>query len=247
MLVERVLPPVVALLPRRGMGVAAERTRRGRLGRDAVTPLTIGCAMSDPPAGDGGSAVEPTQADPLPEAVLLDPPDLPKGDRAVPPWMSRAIALAAGWVVLLFAAYWVLGRLRTLLVMVVVAFFLSLAMEPAVDRLAKRGWRRGARPRSCSVACWSSPSSSWPRPGRSSPGRPATSSITHPGTCATSNGSSTTTSASTSTPMPWCVSSGVGTVHSTTTVGSFRARSVSRSPSGGGCSISSPCSSSRST
>jgi predicted PurR-regulated permease PerM len=58
--------------------------------------------------------------------------------------MSRAIALAAGWVVLLFAAYWALDRLRTLLIMVLVALFLSLAMEPAVDRLARRGWRRGS-------------------------------------------------------------------------------------------------------
>ena len=62
----------------------------------------------------------------------------------MPPWLSRAIALAAGWVVLLFAAYWALGRLRTLLIMILVAFFLSLAMEPAVDRLARRGWRRGS-------------------------------------------------------------------------------------------------------
>jgi predicted PurR-regulated permease PerM len=62
----------------------------------------------------------------------------------LPPWVSRAFALAAGWVVLLFTAYWALNRLRTLLVMVLVAFFLSLAMEPAVDRLARRGWRRGS-------------------------------------------------------------------------------------------------------
>ena len=83
--------------------------------------------MSDESAGDSAS-----------------PPAVSKDDRSVPPWLSRAIALAAGWVVLLFAAYWALGRLRTLLVMVLVAFFLSLAMEPAVDHLARRGWRRGS-------------------------------------------------------------------------------------------------------
>jgi predicted PurR-regulated permease PerM len=77
------------------------------------------------------------------EPVILEPP-APASDRAVPPWLHRAIALAAGWVVLLFAAYWILGRLRTLLIMILVAFFLSLAMEPAVDRLARRGWRRGS-------------------------------------------------------------------------------------------------------
>jgi predicted PurR-regulated permease PerM len=100
--------------------------------------------MSDPSGSDGGPGAEPTRAEPLPEPVLLEPPAVPKGDRSVPPWLSRAIALAAGWVVLLVAGYWALQRLRTLLVMVLVAFFLSLAMEPAVDRLARRGWRRGS-------------------------------------------------------------------------------------------------------
>jgi predicted PurR-regulated permease PerM len=37
----------------------------------------------------------------------------------------------------------VLRELRTLIIMVFVALFLSLAMEPAVARLARRGWRRG--------------------------------------------------------------------------------------------------------
>lgn len=43
----------------------------------------------------------------------------------------------------LLLAYWALVRLQTLLVMVLVAVFLALAMEPGVDRLARRGWRRG--------------------------------------------------------------------------------------------------------
>jgi predicted PurR-regulated permease PerM len=96
---------------------------------------------SNDPSRGPGAEVPP--AEPLPEGVLLEAP-APASERAVPPWLNRAIALAAGWVVLLFAAYWILGRLRTLLIMILVAFFLSLAMEPAVDRLARRGWRRGS-------------------------------------------------------------------------------------------------------
>lgn len=57
--------------------------------------------------------------------------------------MPRAVALVAAWVVGLLAAYWVLVRLQTLILMVLAALFLSLAMEPGVDRLARRGWRRG--------------------------------------------------------------------------------------------------------
>jgi predicted PurR-regulated permease PerM len=61
----------------------------------------------------------------------------------VPPWLQRTIALFFGWVVALVAAFWLVTKLRTLIGMVLVALFLSLAMEPAVDRLARRGWRRG--------------------------------------------------------------------------------------------------------
>jgi predicted PurR-regulated permease PerM len=93
------------------------------------------------PRPDPGAEAAPGELPP--EAVLLEPP-VPASDRAIPPWLSRAIALAAGWVVLLFVAYWALGRLHTLIIMILVAFFLSLAMEPAVDRLARRGWRRGS-------------------------------------------------------------------------------------------------------
>src|SRR3954471_12629871 len=100
--------------------------------------------MTEPRAGEEDPGTEQGLSASSPEsAVLLEPPE-PTSDRAVPPWLSRAIALAAGWVVLLFVSYWALGRLRTLLIMVLVAFFLSLAMEPAVDRLARRGWRRGS-------------------------------------------------------------------------------------------------------
>jgi len=65
-------------------------------------------------------------------------------DDEVPRWVRRAIALFFAWVVGLLVAYWVLNRVHTILLMLVVALFLSLAMEPAVNRLVSRGWRRGA-------------------------------------------------------------------------------------------------------
>src|SRR3954471_15239393 len=100
--------------------------------------------MADSSDQTADPGVEVTRGEALPEQpVLLEPP-ASTSDRAIPPRLSRAIALAAGWVVLLFVTYWVLGRLHTLLIMILVAFFLSLAMEPAVDRLARRGWRRGS-------------------------------------------------------------------------------------------------------
>ena len=53
--------------------------------------------------------------------------------------ITQALALAA-----VISAVWIGYQLRNLLFMIVVAFFLSIALEPPVQYLAKRGWRRGA-------------------------------------------------------------------------------------------------------
>ncbi|HEV2311180.1 MAG TPA: AI-2E family transporter [Acidimicrobiia bacterium] len=63
-------------------------------------------------------------------------------DQQVPPWLRRAIALFFVWVIGLVLAYWVVTKLRVVILMVAVALFLSLAMEPPVNRLVKRGWPR---------------------------------------------------------------------------------------------------------
>src|SRR5688572_26573233 len=64
--------------------------------------------------------------------------------RAMPPWLPRAIGLCLLGVAGLFVVWWLLGRLRTLLILLVVSLFLAIAIEPAVNALARRGWRRGA-------------------------------------------------------------------------------------------------------
>lgn len=62
----------------------------------------------------------------------------------MPRWVPRAIALALVGVLVLLATLWALSKLRSLLILVLVSLFLSFAIEPAVNRLARRGWRRGA-------------------------------------------------------------------------------------------------------
>ena len=66
-----------------------------------------------------------------------------RADARVPRWLPRGVAL----VFVLYAAFllsqWALGRLTDLLVTLVVSVFIALAIEPAVDWLAKRGMRRG--------------------------------------------------------------------------------------------------------
>lgn len=61
----------------------------------------------------------------------------------MPRWLPRAMLLALVCVGLFQLADWAFHQLINLFVMLLVAFFLSLAMEPAVDRMAARGVRRG--------------------------------------------------------------------------------------------------------
>jgi predicted PurR-regulated permease PerM len=63
--------------------------------------------------------------------------------RRTPSWVVRAIALFwVGFLVVgLVKHVWV--RLEGLALLLVISLFLALAIEPGVNRLARRGWRRG--------------------------------------------------------------------------------------------------------
>ena len=62
----------------------------------------------------------------------------------MPKWVPRAIVLF--WLAFLAAlvARELFHQLSSFLVLVLVSIFLALAIEPGVNRLAKRGWRRGS-------------------------------------------------------------------------------------------------------
>jgi predicted PurR-regulated permease PerM len=75
-----------------------------------------------------------------PEAARAAPP----GSRAeMPPWIPRLIFTVILSVFAAVATFEVVRRLRDLIVWLVIALFLSFALEPAVDWLSERGWRRG--------------------------------------------------------------------------------------------------------
>jgi predicted PurR-regulated permease PerM len=74
---------------------------------------------------------------------VADAPQAP-GPTSMPSWLPRAIGLFFLGVAGLFVAWWLLQRLRTLLILLLVSLFLAIAIEPAVNALARRGWRRGA-------------------------------------------------------------------------------------------------------
>jgi predicted PurR-regulated permease PerM len=81
-------------------------------------------------------------ADGIPTSPASAPPA--PDPRAMPPWLPRAIGLLLLGVAGLFVVWWLLLRLRTLLILLLVSLFLAIAIEPAVNALARRGWRRGA-------------------------------------------------------------------------------------------------------
>lgn len=64
-------------------------------------------------------------------------------DRTLPRWAVPAIALFWGGFLLTFTIRHVFDRLSGLFVLIALAVFLSLAIEPGVNRLVQRGARRG--------------------------------------------------------------------------------------------------------
>ncbi|WP_369249615.1 AI-2E family transporter [Streptomyces sp. R41] len=72
----------------------------------------------------------------------------PAGDAAAPSgrmprWLPRAMVLALALVAVFQLGSWAFHQLTSLLINILIAFFLALAIEPAVSWMASRGMRRG--------------------------------------------------------------------------------------------------------
>lgn len=61
----------------------------------------------------------------------------------MPRWLPRAMVLALALVAVFQLGTWAFHQLIGLLLNILIAFFLALAIEPAVSRMAARGMRRG--------------------------------------------------------------------------------------------------------
>ncbi|MFE0582215.1 MULTISPECIES: AI-2E family transporter [unclassified Streptomyces] len=99
----------------------------------------------DPAAGAGpagSGAARP--ADPVPPQGPAGPGGPPAGgDGRMPRWLPRAVVLVLGLVACFQLGSWAFHQLTGLLVNILIAFFLALAIEPAVARMAAGGMRRG--------------------------------------------------------------------------------------------------------
>jgi predicted PurR-regulated permease PerM len=65
-------------------------------------------------------------------------------DRRMPPWVPKAIALWYGSAFVALAIFLLIRELQDLILWFLFALFLSFAIEPGVNALAHRGWRRWA-------------------------------------------------------------------------------------------------------
>lgn len=60
-----------------------------------------------------------------------------------PPWLKRAVVFVMLAVAALWIGEWLFGKLASFLGLLFLAWLFAISVEPVVDRLARRGWRRG--------------------------------------------------------------------------------------------------------
>ncbi|WP_234388950.1 MULTISPECIES: AI-2E family transporter [Streptomyces] len=92
---------------------------------------------------------ETGQAAPHASPIGPTPPARPPAGRAasgarMPRWLPRAMVLALALIAVFQLGSWAFHQLTGLLINILIAFFLALAIEPAVSWMASRGMRRGA-------------------------------------------------------------------------------------------------------
>lgn len=96
--------------------------------------MTVADDDNEPFAPHSAPTATTTPAAPSAEAAL---------DSRMPRWLPRAMALALALIAAFQLGSWAFHQLTGLLINILIAFFLALAIEPAVSRMAARGMRRG--------------------------------------------------------------------------------------------------------
>jgi predicted PurR-regulated permease PerM len=74
---------------------------------------------------------------------MADDADTERTDSRIPRWIGRAVVLFWGGYLGMLLVKYGFEQVRGLLLVVLVSLFLALAIEPGVNRLVRRGWRRG--------------------------------------------------------------------------------------------------------
>jgi len=120
----------------------------GPIREPPLVPCEAARVTDTRPDGASASASDGDTADPTDDQTTLG--DL-VGDRALPKWFWRAVLGVAFAVAIFMFTRGTLEKLQGLLRILAVSLFLSFAVEPAVNALANRGWRRGRATLACFV------------------------------------------------------------------------------------------------
>jgi predicted PurR-regulated permease PerM len=110
------------------------------LGAAAAAVIAWGALSPEPRPSE--EEREPEGPEAQPEEFVLVPAE--RAERQPPPWVRPTILWAIAVVVGVVVLFAVLGILRQIVLWLLLALFFSFALEPAVNRLARRGWRRGS-------------------------------------------------------------------------------------------------------
>ena len=97
---------------------------------------TLNGANADSAGITNGEGVQPGPGNATGVGPASDPDAMPR-------WVPRAIVMFFVGAAAFLVVRWLVTELRSLLVTLLMSLFLSFAIEPAVNRLAARGWRRG--------------------------------------------------------------------------------------------------------
>ncbi|WP_079178787.1 AI-2E family transporter [Streptomyces humi] len=95
-----------------------------------------------PTDDEGRTAQDTPPLDTTPPAASPAAGAAPTGAR-MPRWLPRAMVLALALIASFQLGSWAFHQLTGLLINILIAFFLALAIEPAVSWMASRGMRRG--------------------------------------------------------------------------------------------------------
>jgi len=101
-----------------------------------------GCATSTTREAGDESAPAATSTAGGSSGMAVAGPDQVALAELVPGWITRFMVSAVLAVVFLYVADWVLGRIADVIAALIVALFLSFALEPAVNWLVAHRWNR---------------------------------------------------------------------------------------------------------
>ncbi|GAB2880107.1 AI-2E family transporter [Streptomyces deserti] len=93
------------------------------------------------PTDESGQAAQ--HASPFGTTPSAPPPAAGGPNARMPRWLPRAMVLALALYAVFQLGSWAFHQLTGLLINILIAFFLALAVEPAVSWMASRGMRRG--------------------------------------------------------------------------------------------------------